>query len=287
MAQEADDERVNDNGQRFDGNGAVRMSVQLGYLFAAIPEWVLYHPKLTGDDVRVFGVLARYGNDIRPAKATIAKKISKSDKTVSRCVERLVAVGAVVVERRSEEGVQLPNRYHLAGDSPVGGGVTLGGRGGVKPDGGVGSPVTTKREQDNESKDNESNTPLTPPQGGKDEPGFEEFWALYPHCRSNKAPTLRRWNSLTNAERERAKAALPKWVAYWAATDQPEFVPASEVWLGTKRSKKGHQFDAMVPPLPACKPTFTKMARNIEERKQTIQTTAVETLIASQKEITT
>jgi len=39
--------------------------------------------------------------------------------------------------------------------------------------------------------------------------------------------------------------------------------------------------------LPACKPTFTKMARNIEERKQTIQTTAVETLIASQKEITT
>jgi hypothetical protein len=135
-----------------------------------------------------------------------------------------------------------------------------------------------------ETKDLDERKPPKPPKGGGDAPGFEEFYALYPHERSNRAATLRRWNSLTNAERGRAEAALPEWVAYWAAKDEQGFIPASEVWLGTKRSKKGHQFDSMVPPLPkpgrADKRTATQVGNDMangivkEETLQFIETLA-------------
>ncbi|HEY7035095.1 MAG TPA: hypothetical protein VH482_27390, partial [Thermomicrobiales bacterium] len=132
------------------------MSVQLGYRFAAIPEWVLYHPDLTGDDIRVFGVLARHGNDIRPSRQTIADAIHKSPDTVDRCISRLRKAGAVAVERRYEGETRLPNRYFLAGDSPAEGSrndaATPSRKGAATP----AARVRQEREQDNESKNNES-----------------------------------------------------------------------------------------------------------------------------------
>ena len=150
--------------------GVAAVSVVLGYKFAAIPEWVLYHPDLTGDDIRVFGVLARYGNDVRPALGTIAAKIGKSEQSARRSVHRLAEVGALRVQERFEEGAQLPNRYHLAGDEPL-----TDDRGGITGDRGVGSngdrgvvpPVVPEREQDNESNNNETKTPLPPASGGR------------------------------------------------------------------------------------------------------------------------
>jgi len=133
------------------------LSVLLGYKFAAIPEWVLYHPDLTGDDVRVFGVLARYGNDIRPSQKTIAEKIGKSPDTVKRSLHRLVDAGAVRVEHRTEGDAPLPNRYHLAGDDPLApSGGTDARRGGGTDAPRVGAEMHHEREQVNESKDNES-----------------------------------------------------------------------------------------------------------------------------------
>jgi len=132
------------------------VSVLLGYKFAAIPEWVLYHPDLTAEDVRVFGVLARYGNDIRPSRQTIADAIRKSPDTVDRCISRLRKVGAIMVERRYEGDTRLPNRYYLAGDTPAAGSRTVAATPSRTDAATPAAPLRQEREQDNESKNNES-----------------------------------------------------------------------------------------------------------------------------------
>ena len=145
------------------------MSVILGYKFAAIPEsGSVYHPKLTGDDVRVFGVLARYGADIRPAQGTIASQIGKSADTVKRSLHRLVTVGAVYVEprqrtgRRCRTGTTWPgiNRSWM---HPVGHRCAQGW--GARMRRGWVSVAPYEREQENESKDNESSPASTKRRG--------------------------------------------------------------------------------------------------------------------------
>ena len=147
------------------------MSVVLGYRFAAIPEWVLYHTELTGDDVRLFGVLARYGNDVHPSRATVASAIGKSTDTVDRCLSRLVDAGAVIVEKRFQGETQLPNRYHLAGDEPF----AAGGRMDAE---GVAAPVRHEREQDNEMKKTSSSSLA--------DEAFEKWWTSYPKKKAGK-----------------------------------------------------------------------------------------------------
>lgn len=214
------------------------MSVVLGYKFAAIPEWILYHPDLTGDDVRVYGVLARYGNDIRPAQGTIAEKIGKSADTVKRALHRLVDVGAVFVEARFEDGAPLPNRYHLAGDEPV-----------YAPSGSTDAPTPPRtdaptlgagmhyeREQDNESKNNENKTPPTPRKRGEVDEAFEAWWLLYPKKKAGKGQARERWRKMTAKERIEAVDAIERHVAWWTehSTDE-QFIPAGNVWLNQRR----------------------------------------------------
>lgn len=96
------------------------MSVRLGYRFAAIPEWVLYHPDLKGNDIRVFGVLARHAPNIKPSVQRIAALAQCSEQTVRNSRAALVKVGAIHVEEGfTDEGRQTTNIYHLAGDSPI------------------------------------------------------------------------------------------------------------------------------------------------------------------------
>lgn len=93
-------------------------AVRATYRFARIPEWVLYHPDLSAEDVRVFGILDRFdGHDCFPSLASIAEKMQRSEDTVRRSIRRLETVGAVLVEvRTTDEGRQTSNRYLLAGD---------------------------------------------------------------------------------------------------------------------------------------------------------------------------
>jgi hypothetical protein len=218
------------------------MTVSLGYKFAAIPEWVLYHPDLTGDDVRTFGVLARYGNEIRPSLGTIADRIGKSRPTAKRCVERLVEVGALRVEqRRGDDGSQLPNLYHLAGDAPFDPrftrdpGVICEGAPQVTGDPPPGSPVTHEREQDRESKNNES--PPSPRKRGKAQeytPRFEAWWKQYPRA-IDKAQASRAFERLTDADKAAAEGGLQKWLDYWTAKNEPDKVPHPTTWLNRSR----------------------------------------------------
>jgi len=214
------------------------MSVVLGYKFAAIPEWVLYHPKLTGDDVRVFGIFARYGNDCRPSRGTVAKLIRKSTDTVDRCVARLAAVGAVIVEKRFEGETQLPNRYHLCGDQPFAEGSRTDAAGGGGTDAAGGAAlVRHEREQDNESKYNEKPTSssASPTAVAADE-GFEDWWKLYPKKVNGKGEARKKWRAMKKAEKADAVAGIVRHVAWWGEHEtDPTFIPAGNVWLNQRR----------------------------------------------------
>lgn len=246
------------------------MTVVLGYKFAAIPEWVLYHPDLSGDDVRVFGVLARYGNDVRPSRQTIAERIGKSTDTVDRCVGRLTAAGAVRVEARYEGDTRLPNRYHLAGDDPIPaeGGRTDAEGGGRKAAAGVAAPVRKEREQDNESKNNESYAPsarVRDPQKHVYDEQFEAWWTRYPR-KIDKAKCETRWRRLTEGQRAEAEVGLDKWVTFWSVKGEPDKVPHPYTWLNNSRWEAD-------PPMLSAVPKPTSMMDRVRQRRAAEQAT--------------
>jgi len=92
--------------------------------FAPVPEWVL-DAAVSDCAVRLFAVLLRYGQSSgarMPSRATLARRLRKgSTDTVDRAMRELVALGAVVVERRRAQGVNQTNRYHLRTHHPDGG----------------------------------------------------------------------------------------------------------------------------------------------------------------------
>ncbi len=71
-------------------------------------------------------MLLRYGQTSgarRPSRATLARRLRKSSTdTVDRALKELVALGAVVVERRRRGGLNETNRYHLRTHQCVTGG---------------------------------------------------------------------------------------------------------------------------------------------------------------------
>ena len=227
------------------------MSVVLGYKFAAIPEWVLYHPDLTGDDVRLFGVLARYGNDVHPSRATVAKAIGKSTDTVDRCLARLVATGAVIVEKRFQGDTQLPNRYYLAGDSPIAEGSRTDAEGG----GGVdaeppAAEMRHEREQDNESKNNEKTTPPTPRKRGALDEQFDNEFAPHWKKRTGIGNARKIWRDskkMTAADRVDAIAMIERHAAWWVEHEtEPKFVPQMDTWLNQRRWEEDEPRSATV-----------------------------------------
>lgn len=98
------------------------MSVRSMYRFARIPEWVLHHEALDGNDVRVYGVLDRFdgGEGVYPSLATLAELCHRSEDTVRRSIRALERVGAVNTEpQHDDSGRQTSNNYLLAGDVPL------------------------------------------------------------------------------------------------------------------------------------------------------------------------
>jgi hypothetical protein len=80
----------------------------------------LYHPDLTPTDCRVFCALDRFdGANCFPSHAALGERIRASEDTSQRAIKRLVAVGAVRVEKRYIDGRRTSNRYILAGDCPL------------------------------------------------------------------------------------------------------------------------------------------------------------------------
>ncbi len=91
--------------------------------YAMIPEWVIYHPDLTGSDVRVYAVMARMADAegrCYPKADTVASRLGVSDDTVRRSVARLEAAGALRVTPKMGPNGYRANDYLIAGDTPLG-----------------------------------------------------------------------------------------------------------------------------------------------------------------------
>jgi len=86
-----------------------------------VPEWII-DADISDCAYRLYSVLLRYGQTSgqrMPARATLADRLRKSSKdTVDRALKELVAIGAVVVERRRRDGRNLTNRYLLMATPP-------------------------------------------------------------------------------------------------------------------------------------------------------------------------
>jgi len=90
--------------------------------YAMIPEWVIYHPDLTGSDVRVYAVMARMADAegrCYPKADTVASRLNVSDDTVRRSIARLEAAGALRVEPKMGAGGYRSNDFLIAGDTPL------------------------------------------------------------------------------------------------------------------------------------------------------------------------
>jgi hypothetical protein len=104
-------------------------SLVLEQRFAIVPEWVI-DADLSDAAFRLYAVLLRYGQSSgarMPSRAVLAARLRKrSVDTVDRALKELVALGAVVVERRRRGRENLTNRYFVMSTPP--GGRARGGR---------------------------------------------------------------------------------------------------------------------------------------------------------------
>lgn len=95
----------------------LRFGLDADLRFTIIPEWVLWHPTLSANAVRLYGTLRRFadGNGVAwPSRRVLADRIGKSLDTVDRCLSELIDAGAVRVRSRwNEEGDRQSNVYEI------------------------------------------------------------------------------------------------------------------------------------------------------------------------------
>jgi hypothetical protein len=97
---------------RLDGDSTLVVE----HRFAIVPEWVI-DAEISDSAFRLYSVLLRYGQSSgarMPSRATLARRLKKrSVDSVDRAMRELVAIGAVVVERRRRGRQNLTNRYFV------------------------------------------------------------------------------------------------------------------------------------------------------------------------------
>ena len=103
--------------------------------FAIVPEWVI-HADISANAVRLYAILNRFANGSGkawPSRRTLAELMRTSTATVDRAKDELVAVGALIVEARTNPaGDPSSNLYTLLTrphetSSPVRKGMVAGG----------------------------------------------------------------------------------------------------------------------------------------------------------------
>lgn len=108
--------------------------------FAIVPEWLL-DAAVSDAAVRLYAVLLRFGQTSgarMPSRRLLAGRLRRSTDSVDRAMKELVAVGAVVVERRRRGRLNLTNRYLVRSTRPGDGGVDVCVHGRGQRDGGGG-----------------------------------------------------------------------------------------------------------------------------------------------------
>jgi DNA-binding transcriptional ArsR family regulator len=166
--------------------------------WSRVPHWLL--AAVPPSAVVVYAQLAAYAwmpDGARPAIKRVAHDLKMSESTVKRAIGVLEEAGAVVVEQRTVDGVQLPNRYHLKTTKiapDAGGGFTSEPTGGFTSDPRVGSPVTYEEEGVREEEERKKNNTVA----RTTDIEFDLFWQAYPR-RSGRVDALKAWRTAVKA----------------------------------------------------------------------------------------
>lgn len=228
--------------------------------YAMIPEWVIYHPDLTGSDVRVYAVMARMADAegrCYPKADTVASRLNVSDDTVRRSIARLEAAGALRVEPKMGAGGYRSNDFLIAGDTPLTNEITperakqkadaeANGRKSAAAGGCRNSAATaaaTVRRQvpqicgDKEGEpslnENHLNESQISPSTVPVEDPFDRFWQHYPR-KVSKVAARRKWATITKGvvDPEAIIAGAEAFAAFVKAEGtEPRFIKHPDVWL--------------------------------------------------------
>lgn len=228
--------------------------------YAMIPEWVIYHPDLTGSDVRVYAVMARMADAegrCYPKADTVASRLNVSDDTVRRSIARLEAAGALRVEPKMGAGGYRSNDFLIAGDTPLTNKITperakqkadaeANGRKSAAAGGCRNSAATaaaTVRRQvpqicgDKEGEpslnENQLNENQISPSTVPVEDPFDRFWQHYPR-KVSKVAARRKWATITKGvvDPEAIIAGAEAFAAFVKAEGtEPRFIKHPDVWL--------------------------------------------------------
>jgi len=207
--------------------------------FAVIPETVLYSEQISGNAVRVYGVLRRHAdkddNSCHPGRARIAKLAHISPSSVDRAIQQLVEAGFVTVHhRRDPENPDrsLSNRYVIHNEALV--------IHSTPPAGDYTPPA-------------DDHTPLplvnTPPPAGdeqtiaiepepKNDIYFDLFWEQYPRKASRKKAESAWRTSVRKRDIDTIMAALTAHKRRWREEGTTSiYIPYASTWLNQERWK--------------------------------------------------
>lgn len=196
--------------------------------FAIIPEWVL-DSGISDRAVRVYAILARYADSETlqafPSRETLGKRAGCNAKAITRAVDELVSIGAVIKQHRKSGEAYQSNLYtlrrvgpHLSlgrvnSDPRVGSNLTLGG---VKND-----PLTITTEREPIELDNARNE-------------FEQFWKRYPR-KVGKIAARKAWDKATQDTSPQTILEGVRRLADDPNKPELEFLPHPSTWLNEGR----------------------------------------------------
>lgn len=167
--------------------------------FEQVPHWILFHPRVTANAVRLYLVLRSYAmgkGRAFPSRRTLAAAMAVSLPTLDAAKACLIKVGAVEVsERRHANGNQTTNLYVVRWNMPRN---LMGGQESfLPPTKNLSHPLPrnlyTEADQEEAYEDEADTLTLVqkPVVVGEDK-DFDEFWDAYPR-KENKAKARLAW----------------------------------------------------------------------------------------------
>lgn len=171
--------------------------------------------------------------------ATLATETGLTGAQAKAGLARIIELGLVVWEE--PERFSRRRVYRLALDETPPSTVantTIDGRESDRPDGRESDRPPIQDVEDVLKETSRGDLTLIPPSAGQSDAlsaarAFEDFWTLYPqhrHVEKRKASDLFK-RALVDTPAETILHGLTKWVAYWQARNEPQFVPWPVKWI--------------------------------------------------------
>lgn len=218
--------------------------------WARVPEALIYDHRVSGNAVRVYAALSRFGSTpatCYPKLATIAELIGAKPRSVPAWVRELEAAGWVTRHPRLKaDGSPDSNGYDLGGYAPASAGGTRQPARRVRAEERGGSAPRSAPKESHGTRATERETPLPPAavlpldlpaaraNGGSWMLAFDEFWSAYPR-KQGKQEARRAWNAALR--RGADPGAIVAGARRYAADPnrEPEFTKMAQGWLNGGR----------------------------------------------------